>query len=83
QRMSSSSPAPEEEAEARAELDDVLTALGSLRPFDQEILRLAAFEGLSSSEIAHVLGLPASRVRTNLYRARKRLQRALDETRGR
>lgn len=64
--------------EVREELADVLGALGKLKERDREVLRLAAFEGLSPTQIGDVLGVSGSRARTYLYRARRRLQRAVD-----
>lgn len=65
-------------AVARGELTDVLQALGSLKERDQEVLRLAAFEGLTPTEISAVLGIRPIQARNYLYRARQRLQRAMD-----
>jgi len=60
------------------EAHDVLRLLADLSMDDQEILRLAAWEELSPTEIAQVLGISASAARVRLHRARKRLQRRLD-----
>lgn len=68
-----------DEVAARAELDEVLAALTTLPERDQEILRLAAFEGLGPKEIAKVVDVKPALARTLLYRARKRLTRALAE----
>jgi RNA polymerase sigma factor (sigma-70 family) len=67
--------------EVRDEVADVLRALDTLKERDQEVLRLAAFEGLTPAEIGSVLGVSGSRARTYLYRARRRLQEALDAQR--
>jgi RNA polymerase sigma-70 factor (ECF subfamily) len=53
------------------------SALGSLHPDDREILRLSAWEELSPSEAARVLGISAIAARSRLHRARRRLARAL------
>ena len=58
---------------ARDELRGVLEGLDRLRPQDQEILRLAAWEGLETSEIASVLGIKPDAAAQRLHRARKRL----------
>lgn len=63
----------EDEAAARAELGAVAAAFASLREPDAEVLRLAAWEGLSASEIAVVLGCSANAAAIRLHRARKRL----------
>ncbi len=51
----------------------VRQALTRLRPADQEILRLAAWEGLGNREIAHVMGLTPAAADQRLSRAKKRL----------
>ena len=66
----------------RAEDDVVLAALATLRPRDQEILRLAAWEELSGPEIAVALEISVSAVQQRLHRARKRLARRLGEERS-
>ena len=55
----------------------VLNALATLSASDQELLRLRAWEELSSAEIAVVLGITASAVDMRLSRARRRFERAL------
>lgn len=51
----------------------VVAALAALRPPDQEILRLAAWEGLSHAEIGVALGITPNAAAIRLHRARKRL----------
>lgn len=51
----------------------LLAALIKLRRRDREIVLLAAWAELSSSEIGEALGMPDATVRTRLARARKRL----------
>ena len=63
--------------EQRQEVAEVCAALADLPQRDQEVLRLAAFEELDASEIAVVLSVPAPLVRSMLYRARTRLNKAL------
>jgi RNA polymerase sigma-70 factor (ECF subfamily) len=53
-------------------------ALSTLRAEDQELLRLSAWEDLTPSEIAIVLGLTPNAVRIRLHRARRRFAAALD-----
>lgn len=57
----------------------VRRALGTLRPPDQEILRLAAWEQLTGPEIATVLGISLPAVQQRLSRAKRRLAAALAE----
>lgn len=62
---------PETIVMANAEADEVDRALDRLRPSDQEIVRLRAWEELSTAEIAAALGIASAT-------AAKRLSRALD-----
>jgi RNA polymerase sigma-70 factor, ECF subfamily len=68
-------PDPGEEVSTRA---IVLAALGTLRPADQELLRLVAWEGLTNAEIAVVLGCPRPLIAVRLHRARQRFRAALE-----
>jgi RNA polymerase sigma factor (sigma-70 family) len=54
-----------------------LVALRRLRPDDQELLRLVAWEGLGHAEIAVVLGISVNAVAIRLHRARRRFVEAL------
>ena len=64
----------------------VLSALATLRPKDQEALRLTEWEQLDTTAGAAALGCSAGAFKVRLHRARRRLARALDqqaaETRG-
>lgn len=55
----------------------VLDALQRLGAAEQEVLMLAAWEGLSSREAAQVLGCSPVAYRLRLHRARRRLAEAL------
>jgi RNA polymerase sigma-70 factor (ECF subfamily) len=57
-----------------------LVALRRLRPDDQELLRLVAWEGLSHAEIAVVLGVSINAVTIRLHRARRRFVEALERS---
>ncbi len=59
------------------DFQDVMAALGELRPGDQEILRLSAWEGLTNAELAVALGCSENAAAIRLYRARKRLAEQL------
>jgi RNA polymerase sigma-70 factor, ECF subfamily len=52
-------------------------ALARLSESDREVLMLIAWEGLSPTQAAAVLGVKAATVRVRLHRARRRLARAL------
>lgn len=56
----------------------LLVALGNLPPGDQEVLRLAAWEQLTTAEIAMVLDCSPNAAALRLSRARRRLRSALD-----
>jgi RNA polymerase sigma factor (sigma-70 family) len=67
-------------AESRAEgsdLPEVVAALQQLRREDQEILRLAAWEGLSTRELATALDCTENAASIRLHRARQRLTKQL------
>ncbi|MEX0783582.1 MAG: sigma-70 family RNA polymerase sigma factor [Dehalococcoidia bacterium] len=53
--------------------EPVRVALSRLKPADQELLRLAAWEDLGPSEIAATLGISANAASIRLHRARKQL----------
>lgn len=70
-------PDTESQVVRRADERLVLEALAMLRPADQEILRLRAWEDLTTGEIALALGVTGSAVEMRLTRAKRRLERAL------
>ena len=55
-------------------------ALAQMRDRDRELLLLVAWDGLSPTEAAAVLGIAPVTVRVRLHRARNRLRAALRET---
>jgi RNA polymerase sigma factor (sigma-70 family) len=57
----------------------VLAALASLRPDDQEALRLIGWEQLDVATAAQVMGCSAPTFRVRLHRARRRFARALGQ----
>jgi RNA polymerase sigma factor (sigma-70 family) len=64
---------------ARQDAAVVLDGLRQLDPVDRELLTLVAWEQLSPTEAAVVVGINASTARVRLHRARNRLRRLLDE----
>ncbi len=60
--------------------DAVLSALQTLRPRDQEILILSAWDELSGPEMAEILGVSTNAVQQRLHRAKARLAKALPDT---
>ncbi|NND01263.1 MAG: sigma-70 family RNA polymerase sigma factor [Acidimicrobiia bacterium] len=69
------SPGPEAVIVRHYEQEALLSALAELRPMDQEVLRLRAWEELSAAEIAEVMDLSVRAVETRLSRARQKLAR--------
>lgn len=67
----------EQPAEPSREHRDVLGALGRLGERDQEVLRLAAWEGFDPSRAAAVLGCSRGALAVRLHRARRRLAREM------
>lgn len=65
---------PHEVIDANPTADRVLEALSSLGYDDAEILRLSVWDGLSRTEIAHVLKIKENAVDQRLHRARARLR---------
>jgi RNA polymerase sigma-70 factor (ECF subfamily) len=58
--------------------EPVRVALARLRPADQEVLRLSAWESLTAQEIGAVLGISANAAAIRLHRARKQLAAELN-----
>ncbi len=64
----------------RSEASDLVQeALAQLRPDDQELLRLAEWEGLPHEQIGAVFGISVNAVGIRLHRARNRLGRRLEK----
>lgn len=61
---------------------DLTAALARLTPTEVEVLTLWAWEGLSPSEIAAVLGVTANAVSIRLHRAKGRLRTSLEAERA-
>jgi RNA polymerase sigma factor (sigma-70 family) len=62
----------------REEYALVRTALERLRPIDQEVLRLSAWEGLSRGEIARILDSSLAAVDKRVTRAKQRLAKEFE-----
>ena len=62
-----------------AQVDAVATALARLPDRERELLRMKYYEELSDREIAAILGLSPSSIRTYMMRARKKLGAILKE----
>ena len=70
-------PAPDDES-ANQDHQMLRAALDALDDDDQEMLRLVAWDELSPSQAAVVLGISAVAARTRLHRARRRLVTQLE-----
>lgn len=60
----------------------ILALVDQLPPKEREVLMLSAFEELSSVEIAAVLGITESSVRSRLFRARNLMAERMDRRRS-
>lgn len=69
---------PEDQVVRNARHEAVLAALRSLKPLDQELVRLRTWEELTHAEIAEATGLSVRSVESRLSRARRRMERKLD-----
>jgi RNA polymerase sigma-70 factor, ECF subfamily len=72
----------EERAAAAQHHAHVLGCVEQLPPKEREVLQLSAFEELSSVEIAAVLGITESSVRSRLFRARNLMAGLLNHARS-
>lgn len=72
----------EERAAAAQHHRHVLACVDQLPAKEREVLVLSAFEELSSVEIAMVLGITESSVRSRLFRARNLMSGLLDHSRS-
>lgn len=59
------------------ETETVLRALQRLRPTDQDILVMSAWDELTGPQIAQALGISVAAAEQRIHRAKKRLARAL------
>lgn len=67
---------PEVMVVQRADQSELMRALSTLRPVDQEVLRLRALEDLTMSEVAMALGCSVEAAKKRSVRAMRRLRRA-------
>lgn len=76
-RLAAELAAAQREVAHHSDDDRVMAALNTLSTRDRELLTLATWEGLSSDEIATLVGLKPATTRVALHRARQRLRVAL------
>ncbi|HWH19880.1 MAG TPA: sigma-70 family RNA polymerase sigma factor, partial [Solirubrobacterales bacterium] len=60
--------------------DELAAALAKLEEAEREVLRLVAWEGLSTRDGAQVVGCSPGAFRVRLHRARRKLERELKTT---
>lgn len=63
--------------EIREQVRAAKAALGTLRPAQQEVLRLSLYQGLSHERIAEATGLPLGTVKTHVRRGLMRMREIL------
>lgn len=73
-------PTPETRASDRQRLERVQTLLSELSSRDREVLLLAAAGDLDTATAARALGISPSAYKMRLHRARRRLERLVDES---
>ena len=71
-------PSPLDLAEARDIADRVARAVGALPDEQREVIVLKEYQGLTFAEIADVLNVPLSTVKTRLYRGLVQLRQRLE-----
>ncbi len=75
--LQADAPSPEERVLRQEEVARLLDALGELSPGDRKLVSLRYGSGLSTAEVAEVLGVREPAVRTRLWRALGRLRKVL------
>ncbi len=70
---------PDQQAEWQDAYQHVREIMNSLPPDYQSVVQLRDIEGLSYQEIAEALDMTLAQVKTNLFRARKRLREAMEK----
>ncbi len=67
--------------EGRHALADLWRALSVLNEDDRTLVVLREMDGLSYDELSELLGMPLATVKTRLFRARRTLQKSMEEWR--
>jgi RNA polymerase sigma factor (sigma-70 family) len=71
-------PPPDVQVIRKEQDDELVAALLTLKPDDQEVLRLRAYEGLSVKQITIVVGCSQDAAKKRVSRALARLRKAAD-----
>jgi RNA polymerase sigma factor (sigma-70 family) len=72
-------PAAEDQVLLSVEYGDVGQALARLSPEMRAVIQAVVLDGLTAREVAHLLHVPVSNVKTRLHRAKAHLRAALAE----
>jgi RNA polymerase sigma-70 factor (ECF subfamily) len=78
--LATDAPSPEERLLWEEQVALLLASVAELRPRDRELISLRYGSGLEYAEIAQVLGIRESAVRTRLWRALTRLRSSMEES---
>lgn len=82
QSVASDQPSPLDQVLASEDRRALYHSLLGLAEADREILSLFYFSAFSLSDIAHTMGISYRAAKTRLFRARRRLKQAMEETNG-
>jgi RNA polymerase sigma-70 factor, ECF subfamily len=66
---------PEDEYAMTESHVHLMQAVGKLSPLSRTVIQLCAFDGLTTSETAHILGVRESTIKSRVLRARLKLKR--------
>jgi RNA polymerase sigma-70 factor (ECF subfamily) len=66
---------PEDEYAMTESHEHLMQAIEKLSPASRKVIQLRVFDGLTTSETAHILGMPESTIKSQVLRARARLKR--------
>jgi RNA polymerase sigma-70 factor (ECF subfamily) len=66
---------PEDEYAMTESHVHLMQAVGKLSPLSRKVIQLCAFDGLTTSETAHILGVRESTIKSRVLRARLKLKR--------
>ncbi len=73
EHLAETTPYPDDNIDARAELEETMAAIRTLSEIDRTVLLLRAQEELSYEEIAAMTGLTVSSIKVKVFRAREKL----------
>lgn len=71
-------PSPEDECSVSELHGRLIQFVGRLSPILREVIQLRDFDGLTTREAAHILGVPEGTIKARVWRARSELKRRAD-----